>query len=244
MAELQQSSAMPFKAIFFDAAGTLMRTARPVGESYALFAGRHGMNVPPEEIAGRFRACFSSAPPLAFPNAEAEDIRALERDWWKELVRRVFEPYGEFARFDDYFSGLFAYFSQADSWRLYPETLETLAALRERGFTLAVISNFDSRLFNILNGLGVAASFDSIVISSQTGYAKPSREIFHKALALHQLRPDETVHVGDSSDKDAAGATDAGLLGILLDRRGKAASNHFRTVRNLTEIVALIEQMS
>jgi len=235
---------MSFKAIFFDAAGTLMKTVRPVGESYALFAGRHGMNVPPEEIAGRFRVCFSSAPPLAFPNAEAEDILTLERDWWKELVRRVFEPYGEFARFDDYFSELFAYFSQADSWRLYPETLETLAALRERGFKLAVVSNFDSRLFNILKGLGVASSFDSVVISSHAGCAKPAPEIFHKALALHQVNPEEAIHIGDSLEKDVTGARSAGLTGVLLDRKGRQTANSFPRVHNLTGLLPLVDHVT
>ena len=232
---------MPFKAIFFDAAGTLMRTVRPVGESYACFAKEHGMDIPPEEIAGRFRACFFSAPPLAFPNAEAGDIRTLEHDWWKELVRRVFEPYGKFVRFDDYFSELFAYFSKADSWRLYPEALETLAALRGRGFTLSVISNFDSRLFNILTGLGVAASFDSIVISSHAGYAKPAPEIFHQALALHQVNPREAVHIGDSLEKDVAGAASAGLTGVLLDRKGRQTANSFPRVYNLAGLLSLVD---
>ncbi|OGQ84575.1 MAG: hypothetical protein A3F90_02935 [Deltaproteobacteria bacterium RIFCSPLOWO2_12_FULL_60_19] len=232
---------MPFKVIFFDAAGTLMKTVRPVGESYALFARKHGMEAPAEEIAARFRACFSSAPPLAFAGARPEELSSLERAWWKELVRRVFEPYGTFARFDDYFAELFDYFSRPDSWRLYPEILETLAALKERGLTLAVISNFDSRLFTILEGLGVAANFDSIVISSHAGYAKPAPEIFHRALALHDVKAEEALHVGDSPDKDAAGASGAGLSGVLLDRGGKIAANSFPRVRTLTDLLPLID---
>ena len=233
---------MSLRVIFFDAAGTLMKTVRPVGDSYALFASKHGMDVAAEEVAARFRACFSSAPPLAFPGAVREELPSLERAWWKELVRRVFEPYGDFADFDDYFAELFDYFSRADSWRLYPEILETLAALKQRGLTLAVISNFDSRLFNILEGLGVAASFDSIVISSHAGYAKPASQIFHRALASHGVKAEETLHVGDSLDKDACGASDAGLFGVLLDRRGKSASNSFPCVRDLSELLPLIDR--
>ena len=232
---------MSFKTIFFDAAGTLMKTVRPVGESYALLAKRHGMDVSPTAIAGRFRACFSSATPLAFPNAQPKDLQTLERAWWKELVRRVFEPYGRFARFDDYFAELFAYFSRAESWCLYPETLETLAALRKRGLTLAVISNFDSRLFNILKGLGVASRFDSVVISSHTGYAKPAPEIFHRALAFCRAEAEEAIHVGDSPDKDAAGATNAGLTGVLLDRNARVKSDSFPRVQNLAGLLPLID---
>jgi putative hydrolase of the HAD superfamily len=226
--------------IFFDAAGTLMRPVRPVGVSYALVAKSYGMDVPAAEVAARFRACFSSAPPLAFPDAETAEIQKLERAWWKGLVGRVFESYGGFSRFDDYFAELFAYFGQSASWSLYPETLATLDALKERGLRLAVISNFDSRLFDILKGLGVSSHFESIVISSRTGYAKPAPEIFHRALALSRARAEEAIHVGDSPDKDAAGATSAGLVGVLLDRNARVKSNSFPRVQNLAGLIPLV----
>jgi len=232
---------MAIRAIFFDAAGTLIKTARPVGESYASLARKYGMGVVAEEITARFRACFSSAPPLAFPGARPEELPTLERHWWKDLVRRVFEPYGPFGDFDDYFSDLFRYFSRADSWALYPETVETLAALRERGMVLDVVSNFDSRLFGILEGLGIASYFDSVIISSHAGYAKPAPEIFHKALRLHQLRAQEAAHVGDSPEKDAAGASEAGLIAILVDRHGGITGDAFPSIRNLKEILGLLE---
>ncbi|MGH7773225.1 MAG: HAD-IA family hydrolase [Candidatus Binatia bacterium] len=235
---------MAFKAIFFDAAGTLIKTVRPVGESYALLAKSYGMEVPPEEIRERFRICFSSAPPLAFPGAPPKQLKDLERQWWKELVRRIFEPHGRFAHFDDYFSDLFSYFSKPSSWALYPEAEETLLALGERGFILDVISNFDSRLFGILEGLGIASQFDAIIISSQVGYAKPAAEIFHKALRLHHLKAEEALHIGDSPNKDAGGARNAGLTGVLLDRNGRATSDSFARVRSLKEMVPLIDRQS
>ena len=233
---------MPLKAVFFDAAGTLIKTARPVGESYALLARKYGMEVSPEALRERFRLCFSSAPPLAFPGAPAKEIKAMERQWWKNLVGRIFEPYGPFARFDDYFSELFDYFSRPDSWSLFPETKETLTALRERGLILDVISNFDSRLFAILEGLAIAARFDSVVISSRAGCAKPAPEIFLAALGRHRLKPKEAMHVGDSRDKDAAGASGAGLTGVLLDRNGRTVIDSFPRVRNLKEILSLIDR--
>jgi putative hydrolase of the HAD superfamily len=227
--------------IFFDAAGTLMRPVRPVGESYALTAKGYGMEVSATEIAARFHVCFSSAPPLAFPDAASDKVKTLERAWWKEVVRRVFEPYGRFARFDDYFTELFAYFGRADSWALYPETLETLDALKKRALALAVISNFDSRLFEILAGLGVSSRFKSITISSRAGFAKPAREIFLRALALDGTTPNEAIHVGDSLDKDAAGAANAGLIGVLLDRKSRVKSNSFPRVRTLAGLLPLID---
>ena len=233
---------MALKAIFFDAAGTLIKTARPVGESYALLAKKYGMEVSPVEVAGRFRSCFSSAPPLAFPKAQAKELQDLERAWWKELVRRIFEPWGAFTHFNDYFSELFGHFGRAEAWSLYPEAIETLSVLRGRGFILEVISNFDSRLFGILDGLGIASWFDSVVISSRVGYAKPAPEIFHAALGLHHLKAEEALHIGDSPDKDAAGASSAGLTGVLLDRNSRAQTDSFPQVRNLKEILFLVDR--
>ena len=233
---------MAFKAIFFDAAGTLIKTTRPVGESYARVAQRFGMEVLPGQLTERFRRCFASSPPLAFPGAQPDRIQEWERQWWKDLVRRIFEPYGRFDGFEDYFSELFEYFSRADSWSLYPEIKETLAALRERDLILAVISNFDSRLFGILEGLGIAPCFDSIVISSHAGRAKPAREIFHRALETHRLKAEEAMHIGDSPDKDAAGASAAGLTGVLLDRSGRSASDNVPRLQNLKAIFSLLDR--
>lgn len=231
---------MTLKAVFFDAAGTLIKTTRPVGDNYALTAKQYGMEVSAQEVGERFRACFSSAPPLAFPGAPVERIPDLERQWWKDLVQRIFEPYGRFARFDEYFSDLFLYFSRAAAWSLYPEAPEALAALKERGLTLAVVSNFDSRLPPILEGLGIASLFDSVILSSRVGYAKPAPEIFHEALNRYRLKGDEALHVGDSRQKDVAGAKAAGLSAILLDRHDRAASDSVPRVRNLTEIFSFI----
>jgi putative hydrolase of the HAD superfamily len=230
-----------FKIIFFDAAGTLMRPVRPIGQSYGLLAASYGMNVPPAEISARFRAAFSAAPPLAFPGAPSGEIRTLEYEWWKTLVRKVFEPYGPFSRFDEYFADLFAYFGKADSWALFPETRETLAALKEKGLTLAVISNFDSRLFAILQGLGVSSSFESIVISSHAGHAKPDARIFQHALALNRTDASEALHIGDSPDKDAEAAKNAGLTGVLLDRKTRTQSNSHLRVQNLAGLLPLID---
>ena len=233
---------MALKAILFDAAGTLFTSVRPVGESYALLAKKYGMEVSSTETASRFRSCFSSAPPLAFPGATGEQIEELERSWWKVLVRRIFEPFGPFVHFDEYFSELFGYFSKADSWSVYDDTIETLSTLRQKNLILGVISNFDSRLFGILNGLGIASHLDSVLISSQVGYAKPSTQIFQAALNIYRLGPKEAMFVGDSPETDIAGATRAGLEAVLLDPKSKRETDSIPRIRRLKEILSLIDR--
>src|SRR6266404_5920304 len=113
------------KAIFFDAAGTLFTVNGSVGDIYARLAREHGKD-------------FAAAPPMAFPDASPTQIPALEKQWWKTLVQDVFSSLGAFPRFEEYFAALFEFFARAEAWKLYPETIETLAQLKERNLTLGV----------------------------------------------------------------------------------------------------------
>ncbi len=228
------------KAVFLDAAGTLFESVRPVAVTYAEMARRYGKRVPFEEVSQRFRHCFATAPPMAFPGSEGWRLEALEKDWWHDLVRRIFEPTGPFARFDDYFDELFAYFARADSWVLYDDARATLEALRARGLILVMISNFDSRVLKIVEGLGVADYFDSVFISSSAGFAKPSAGIFHLALERHGIAPDEAIHVGDSPETDVEGALNAGVRPVLLDRDGTARHEGAVRIDGLHELMRLV----
>ncbi|HJU12116.1 MAG TPA: HAD-IA family hydrolase [Candidatus Binataceae bacterium] len=206
------------KAVFFDAAGTLFDTREPVGESYARIARAYGLNASAGAVDAAFRRAFHDAVPLAFGTGhDPEQLRRLEREWWRELVMRTFAGLGNFADFGAFFNSLFEFFANPAHWRADAEALPMLNALRERGLTLGVISNFDYRLYRILDGLGLAAWFDSITISSEAGYAKPSVKLFEAALEQHRLAPFQAVHVGDSEHLDLAGASAAGMAAILIN---------------------------
>jgi putative hydrolase of the HAD superfamily len=239
-AENPPGPVMATKAIFFDAAGTLMKPSRKVGESYAAFAVKYGVDVSPAALSERFRICFDQAPRLAFPGAPEEQVAVLERDWWKSLVARVFEPWRPFVRFDEFFADLFAYFAGPQAWSLYPDVPDTLARLKRCGLKLSVISNFDSRLAPILGGLGIGSSFERIFVSSRVGYAKPDAQIFHAALKHHELRPEHTIHVGDSEINDRLGANKAGLRGVLIDRSRPAAADDSERISSLASILNLV----
>jgi putative hydrolase of the HAD superfamily len=225
------------KAVFFDAAGTLIKPARRVGESYAAIAAKYGMAVTPAALFERFRICFDGAPPLAFPGAPTAEIEPLERQWWKRLVAQVFEPWDDFAKFDDFFDELFAYYGRADAWLLYPEVIETLAALKQRGLILAVISNFDSRLLRILDGLNVGTRFEHIFVSSAVGYAKPQPRIFDLALTRFGLTAGQALHIGDSEANDLQGARNAGVRVLLVDRDLAAGAAPPDRVQSLRQIL-------
>jgi putative hydrolase of the HAD superfamily len=206
------------KVVFFDAAGTLFHTREPAGLSYAKIAQRFGVEADQQRVIDSFKRAFAAAAGLAFgAGHDAATLRLLERDWWRHLVRTTFVGIADFADFEAYFDALFAFFADPANWTCDPDAPALLAALRECGIELGVISNFDHRVYAILDALGLSRYFDSVTISSEAGYAKPSPEIFRMALERHSLVADEALHIGDSEALDVAGARAAGVAVVLID---------------------------
>ena len=131
-------------------------------------------------------------------------------------------------------------FEDPRSWVLFPETHSVLTRLRAEGFELGVVSNFDSRLFPVMRGLGIDRLFDTVTIASLARAAKPASKIFEIALEKHAIDPDEAIHVGDSVRDDMEGATKAGLTGVLLDRTGRHQASGGHVIRTLEELFPLV----
>jgi len=112
-------------------------------------------------------------------------------------------------------------FMSPASWTVFDDVVPALAALREAGVRLGVVSNWDSRLPALLDALGLARWFETVVVSHLEGVEKPRPEIFRRALARLGARAEETLHVGDVPELDAAGAEAAGIACVLVDRRGR-----------------------
>ncbi len=236
---------MDIRVIFFDAAGTLLRVNGSVGETYARLAREYGKAVSVQDLEAGFRRCFATAPPMAFPGAGADRIPRLEKAWWHNVVQQVFAPLGPFPGFEAYFNALYDFFAEPQAWQLYPETRQTLTALHARAYRLGVISNFDERLFGVLDGLDIGHFFDPIVASTRAGAAKPETAIFQKALAECDLQPQEALHIGDSYEMDIVGAQQAGLTPVLIERRSgrQQRSEDCRVVRRLDELLTVLESL-
>jgi putative hydrolase of the HAD superfamily len=229
---------MSLKAVFFDAAGTLFRVRGSVGQAYAAVAARHGVTAAAEDIERRFRSVFRDMPPMCFPGVPTEDLPEHERAWWRQVVRRAFAGF-HFGGFETFFRDLFDYFARGDSWELFPDVRWTLSGLRGCSLRLAIVSNFDSRLIQICEGLDIAPFFDAVVISSQAGCAKPDPKIFAIALERIGAAPAEALHVGDSEALDVKGAEAAGLRGLLIDRQ-EETSDPGRRIRDLRELLEFV----
>jgi putative hydrolase of the HAD superfamily len=108
-------------------------------------------------------------------------------------------------------------------FRPYDDVPGALAALREAGHRLVVVSNWDVSLHEMLRTTGLDAMIDGAISSAEAGERKPAPGIFRRALELAGARPDggrAALHAGDSLEFDVAGALGAGLRPVLVARAG------------------------
>jgi putative hydrolase of the HAD superfamily len=208
------------KAIFFDAAGTLISVREPVGVTYARIANSHGISVSSDVVARAFRSAWKTLPPPQHHGVPAPDD---ERAWWRELVRRCFATAlgAELPpeKLDPLFNELYSHYARHDAWTVFPDVVPALSLLRER-HRLFVLSNFDKRLRRILEGHGLTAFFESLIISSEVGASKPHALIFTAAVEAAGLPPRECIHIGDDEILDLEGARAAGFDAFLVRRPG------------------------
>jgi len=106
--------------------------------------------------------------------------------------------------------------------------LETLAALKARGLTLAAVSNTiqpGRLLSHNTQRWGLSEFFDVRVYSSDVGVAKPHPEIFRVALERLGAPPESAVYVGDRLIPDVAGPHAVGMKAVLIEV-GHRVENH------------------
>ena len=209
------------QVIFLDAAGTLFDVRGSVGEVYGKFARSWGITVSNEDLNTAFFQSFASASPMAFPGRELAKIPQLEFEWWQAVAAKAFQIAGVFNQFSDFpkfFAELYAHFATAEPWFVYPDVLPALNKWQQQGIELAVVSNFDSRIYAVLKALNLAEYFTSVTISTEVGAAKPDSQIFTAALQKHNSIAENVLHIGDSFKADYCGAKAAGLKAIWLNR--------------------------
>ena len=126
--------------------------------------------------------------------------------------------------------------------------VESVAAIRDlhaAGIPLAVVSNADGTVDQILAGAGVCqvgpgpfVEVSIIVDSGAIGIAKPDPAIFTPALEALGTAADRTMHVGDSVHYDVLGARAAGLQSVHFDPRGLCHDHDHDHIASLRDLLA------
>jgi putative hydrolase of the HAD superfamily len=108
---------------------------------------------------------------------------------------------------------------RANLWRgPIPDMVALARELAARGVRVAVLSNSEGRLAELLAEIGIADAFAAVIDSGRFGIEKPDRRIFDHTLdVLGANQPG--IHIGDSWPADIAGALGAGWRAIWFGRR-------------------------
>ncbi len=100
-------------------------------------------------------------------------------------------------------------------WRRpVPGMVELVDALRAAGVAVAVVSNSEGRLAELLTEIGMADRFVAIADSGRLGIDKPDPRIFDWVAAQLGVAPATLIHVGDSWAADVVGARAVGARAI------------------------------
>jgi putative hydrolase of the HAD superfamily len=125
--------------------------------------------------------------------------------------------------------------------QIVPGTRGILERIRSR-FRVAVISNADGRIEQVLARCAIADCFESITDSGIVGVEKPRREIFEAALRSMGARAEESLYVGDVYSVDYVGARDTGMDAVLFDVAGAYRDRGVPRVESLEQLESWLRQ--
>jgi 2-haloalkanoic acid dehalogenase type II len=217
----------PFKAVIFDAYGTLLRNDDLVLVPRRIVAD-HALSVHIDDVWRAWSDLYFEATQLV----PFRTLREIEELILPRVLRR-FDVGADAAPYVDLF------FQVTTKIELYPETLDVLNALRH--VRTAILSNADHEHQAAWN---VTLPVEFILISEALRAYKPHRLVFERALGQLGLAPHEVLHVGDSDVDDVKGAKDAGLRVAWVNRDGRARRPDVPApdfeIRDLSEVPRLL----
>ena len=227
---------MPIHTVFLDAGGVLVN---PNWVRVSAALAEHDVAVPADRLA--------AAEPRAKRRLDTgETIQATndQQRGWTYFNLVLTEAGVALSRATDAaLAGLNAYHQQFNLWETVPDGVRpTLAALRARGFRLAVVSNANGTLQRAFARLDLTSAVDAVFDSSDEGVEKPDPRFFQLALERVGARAETTVHVGDLFHVDVVGARAAGIRPVLLDVADLYSDADCLRVRSLSELVEVLKE--
>jgi putative hydrolase of the HAD superfamily len=125
--------------------------------------------------------------------------------------------------------------------QILPGTREALDRIASE-YAIAVISNADGKIEEVLVQCGICDCFASITDSGLVGREKPHPEIFQAALRSMKADPKESLYVGDVYSVDYVGATQVGMRAVLFDVAGTYRDRNLPRVESLGELEGWLKQ--
>ena len=225
--------------IFFDIDETLLDQRKAEAAAAGNFLNRYGQWLDRPYALPEFCALWR-----ALREKHARIFFRGELPLEETRRRRIREIFGSPVRglSDGEVDAIFAVFEERyrSAWAPFVDVIPALELLR--GHTCGVISNGAAGQQRLkLRQTGLARYFPIVVISEETGAAKPDAAIFRAACAAAGVRPADCIHIGDRIDHDALAGRDAGLQTFWLNRRGAPQAAEVDVVHSLFDFCRRLE---
>lgn len=218
-----------YETYIFDLYGTLVdihteEEAVAVWEKLALFYGYYDALYEPKELQQAFRSLIAGREAemrkeMQSPQSrEADTHEAFPEVEIEEIFLELFQRKGVEADLTlAVHAGQFFRILTTEYIRLYDGAKELLAALKEAGGKLYLLSNAQ-RIFTEyeLHTLGIASYFDDIFISSSCGVKKPDERFFCMLLDKHHIDVSKAIMIGNDMNSDICGAKQVGLSSFYI----------------------------
>lgn len=203
---------MSFKAIFLDAEGTFLKISPSVGKIYAQIWKSLGYSLDPVFIQESFKKAYQEVfKKNPFEKWDTQKCKLA----WKKVFYMTFNflklNNGEENLLEIAFEKTYNFFATKECVEIIPDFRKFLFEVKNRGIKLGIISNWDSRLYNILKEYQILNYFDGIFLGCEVGYFKPHPKIFKRALKFFQVNPQESLMIGDSLEEDIIPAKTLGF---------------------------------
>lgn len=126
---------------------------------------------------------------------------------------------------------------------LFPYTFEILNYLRDKNYTLHLITNgFENTQWSKLNNSGLGHYFTYVITSETSNSLKPKKEIFEYAMHKAGASLAESIMIGDNLEADIQGAINAGMDSVFVNHtRLQAHLQPTFTIYHLQELEAIFQ---
>tara|TARA_X000001036_G_scaffold292940_1_gene272243 strand:- start:39545 stop:40246 length:702 start_codon:yes stop_codon:yes gene_type:complete len=130
----------------------------------------------------------------------------------------------------------------------YPNVNRTLVALTKLGIKLAVVSDAPSReAWMRIYYLNLYHFFDTVITFDDTGERKPSSVPFEMALNKLNLKPKDSLMIGDWPERDVVGAKQIGMrtaFAVYGDTFGTKHSGADWDIKDISELITIIKKIN
>ena len=130
----------------------------------------------------------------------------------------------------------------------YPNVNRTLVSLTKLGIKLAVVSDAPSReAWMRIYYLNLYHFFDAVITFDDSGERKPSSKPFEMALKKLQLKPEDSLMIGDWPERDVVGAKQIGMrtaFAVYGDTFGTNNSGADWDIQDVSEIITIIKKIN